>query len=522
MCKVLLVDDEMFARQGLIQFIDWKAYGFDTVLEADNGEEALELIESERPELVVTDIRMPLLDGLQLIQTVKERGLSEPVFIIVSGYNDFKYAQQAMRFGVRDFLLKPIDKGELTETLDRIMDQFRQSALFDHRGQEAKLEELLAGKADGVLSLELAAAMGITEGQELRYIVLELNDLQADEEEATMLRRYREWKQAWVRRIAEYTGHSTVLMHEQQRGVYGFLAAKPKQGDKSDWRQFIRSLQRQLALYAPGRTMVYGGSIVTSFEQVKDSFRTANEARQCKYALKGRTAVLYEETEDIAVQFIELENRFYQQLLEAMEESASEEIERMIETIFHEFQTKAFAPDAVMTSLTRCVISIVRTIQQMEGDEKQLLSLPSMLNATKQVVTLEKLRMHFSQFVTESTTYIAALRHKNSKGGIAKIKQYIEAHYRENISLKSIAAKFYMNPVYLGQLFRKSYGLYFNEFLLQFRVQEAKKLLRTSELRIYEIAGLVGFSNADYFVTQFEKVEGKTPSEYRSAIHAKP
>jgi two-component system response regulator YesN len=157
----------------------------------------------------------------------------------------------------------------------------------------------------------------------------------------------------------------------------------------------------------------------------------------------------------------------------------------------------------------------------MDGDKNGLPILDAMHIWTKMPASLQGLKAMFKTFIQESTVYIAELRKTNTKGCIQKIKQYIETHYDQNLSLKSIAAIFYMNPVYLGQLFKKTYGVYFNEFLLQTRMQEAKRLLRQTGLRVYEIADKIGYNNADYFVTQFEKVERKTPSEYRSSLYAK-
>jgi len=520
-CKVLLVDDEVFARQGLRQFIDWRAYGFDTVLEADNGEEALERIEKDRPELVVTDIRMPVLDGLDLIREVKERDLQEPLFIIVSGYSDFKYAQQAVRFGVQDFILKPIDKEELTGTLDRLVDQLRLTAARDMKSNETKFEELLAGRADAPLLLELAVAMGIVEGHELRYCIVEVNDLPYDAEDADSFRRHLEIKETLARRIAEYAGHPAVLLHEQQRGVFGFVAAGPRIGDKAECDRFLWGLQRRLSAETAGAVTVYAGAAANRLDQVKESFRTANEARLRKYALPdGRTAA-FEDAVAVPIRYVELEEALIHRLLEAVEEFDAARMEEAVSRIFESFREQRFAPEAVGTSLARCAMGIVRTVQQMGGDERELALLPKLLQALKRPMTLARLRELFNEFVAESAACIAERRKTFGKGGIHKIKQYIEAHYRENISLKTIAAKFYMNPVYLGQLFKKAHGMYFNEFLLQYRVQEAKKLLRQTELRVYEIADRVGFTNADYFVAQFEKVEGKTPTEYRTSIISK-
>ncbi len=116
MNRIVIVDDEQFVRKGIIALIDWKKINYQVVGEASNGEDALELILEEKPDVVLTDIRMPVFDGLKLIEKVKELAIKVPKFIIISGYNDFEYAQRAVRLGVTDFILKPIDKDELEKT----------------------------------------------------------------------------------------------------------------------------------------------------------------------------------------------------------------------------------------------------------------------------------------------------------------------------------------------------------------------------------------------------------------------
>lgn len=119
MLTVLLVDDEMYVRKGLYELISWIELDMEIIGEAENGVEALNLIERLQPDVIITDIRMPILDGLELIRAVEKMPHLEPVFIIISGYHDFKYAQQAIRYGVHDYILKPIDDEELTATLQK-------------------------------------------------------------------------------------------------------------------------------------------------------------------------------------------------------------------------------------------------------------------------------------------------------------------------------------------------------------------------------------------------------------------
>src|SRR5690625_4539897 len=125
MHKILLIDDDYFVRKGLLRIIDWRDCGFEVCGEADNGEDALLLIKQMSPDLVVTDIRMPVLDGLDLIKATVKTINPTPNFVIISGHDDFKYAQLAVRYGVHDFLLKPIDKEEFEKTLVKVAEKIR-------------------------------------------------------------------------------------------------------------------------------------------------------------------------------------------------------------------------------------------------------------------------------------------------------------------------------------------------------------------------------------------------------------
>lgn len=164
------------------------------------------------------------------------------------------------------------------------------------------------------------------------------------------------------------------------------------------------------------------------------------------------------------------------------------------------------------------MIAIINIIRQLEGDENDLHWTAELLNWQVKYRNLNQLKQVFLHFVGEAAEYITGKRGGKSEGNIEKIKKYIDGHFRENIYLKGIAADFDMNPIYLGQLFRKTYGAYFNEYLLSLRIEEAKRLLRQTKKRMYEIAEQVGFQNADYFATQFEKLENMTPTDYRNRM----
>ncbi|WP_141503128.1 response regulator transcription factor [Paenibacillus luteus] len=362
MHSVIIVDDELFFRKGLVGMIDWEGNGYQVIGEAANGEDALVMIRDKKPDLVITDIQMPVLDGLALIQAAEEEKL-DTEFVIISGHTDFRYAQQAVRFGVLDYVLKPIDEADLVNALVKLHD---------------KLEKKIQPQA----------------------------------------------------------------------------------------RKRMLMSQKQIETFLRGES-------------------TLDDDLSCK-------------------------------LVEAVEENDAYHIRLVVDRIFSEFSEKRFSPEEIQTGIVQCVLMICKSIRSMEGDETELTSFESLINWYHHNVTLDEIKRLFNEFLFEAGDLINRLYRTYGKGRIHKIKTYIDQNYSKNISLRIIAGQFYFNPAYLGQLFKKNYGMYFNQYLQQLRITEAKKLLRMKDLRIYEVAERVGFNNSDYFVTQFDKLERMSPSEYRN------
>ncbi|PZD94486.1 DNA-binding response regulator [Paenibacillus sambharensis] len=523
MYKVLLVDDEMFVRKGLLNLIDWEALGYEICGEADNGEEALALMDECQPDLVVTDIRMPVLDGLGLIAAVVNQRQWNPAFIIVSGYHDFKYAQQALRYGVNDYILKPIDEEELTATLRKLASVLGMRKLATLAGGShvtaSIMEALLHGSCQERDISQYAAAIGLPQESRFVYVLAELHPAVPDQAP--------EWSAKDVvcalQPLADRSD-SRIPMYEQSPGMYGVLLdlrrLAAEQGDLSAMSVY-QSLRWALSKVKDAAVTLYVGQTVNRLQDVKESYQSANEALSYEFAEDGRDIILIDDVRGTPLYYFDMAQELYASLLEQLEENDEKAYTASIDKLFAVFREQRFAPNAVTNAITRCVIGVINIIRKMDGDENELQSLPAMLDWQSRHVRLEGLRQLMTAFAAEAAGLILRLRGEQAKGGIEKIRKYIEANYRENLNLKSIASIFYMNPVYLGQLFRKTYGVYFNDFLLGLRVKEAKQLLRQTDLRMYEIAEKVGFANADYFVTQFEKLEHMTPTDYRNKLRGR-
>ncbi|MEC0168560.1 response regulator transcription factor [Paenibacillus graminis] len=514
MFKVLLVDDEVYVRKGLLELIQWESLKFSIVGEANNGAEALDMMEQLEPDLVITDIRMPILDGLDLIRSVNEHAGLDSIFIIISGFHDFKYAQQALRYGVHDYILKPIDEEEMTATLRKLsyaMGRKRIATLTnDDLTTSAIMEALVQENLQAEDAEPYAAALGLEGESGFLYAVTEIHAGQQDKQ--TTVKQFQEA----LHSLEE--GGAGIPVLEQQPGTFGMLLCTGRiTGGHGGLALHLERLRAVLSERLNTGLSLYAGDPVDSLVHVHRSYSEANEAARHKYA-ENTGVIMYSCVTDKPLYVFDMSPVLASKLIMQIEEGNKKDYQQTVNSMFRLFHEQRFTPQAVTGSLSRCMTGILGVIKEMDGNEEEILRLKDLAERGHGQWSLQMLQEHFMQAVQEAAEYIARLRKAQCLGGIKPVKRYIDTHYRENISLKSIAAEFYMNAVYLGRLFRKTYGVYFNDYLLELRIQEAKKLLRQSDLRMYEIAGRVGFQNADYFVTQFEKLEQISPSEYRNML----
>lgn len=526
--QVMLVDDEQYVRKGLLGLIDWDSLGYCVSHEADNGKDALRIITSRQSDIdvVITDIRMPVMDGLKLIEEVKLHNLSTCKFIILSGYNDFSYAQSAIRYGVSDYILKPIEEEDLEETLRKLALEIKevrlQKAISGRLTLRGLFEQLSRGEQAAKAVAELDERVRLSKGSVLRYGIVEMNRSLSEEGDATdyLIKDDVSVVAQALQTLVDVPSDDFVVQLRNHQCAFLICSDALKLYGGS-YEQFGAALQNLLTKRLQAGVTLYFGTSVKEMKMLSTSIQTANELLQYKYVKGMKDVLFYETASKTKLSYAEPDASLFHRIQEAVEEQETEKIKTTIATLFAEIETKSLAKDAIRTIINRYVHRIVGTLQGMQGPTDLLVNLKPMLSWDAQPLSFSQLQHLFISFMIESSRMMEQLRGEQTKGSIHKIKSYIEHHYQANINLKSIAAEFYMNPVYVGQLFKKTYGQYFNEFLLSIRIGEAKKLLRQTDLRIYEIAEKVGFNNADYFVAQFEKMEDIPPSEYRKKLLTK-
>ncbi|WP_058306618.1 response regulator transcription factor [Gracilibacillus massiliensis] len=510
MYKVYLVDDDVYVRKGIKTLIDWETYGFTICGEADNGEDALADIQQLQPELVLTDIRMPVLDGLDLIKYTKESLTYSPYFIVISGYTDFKYAQRALRYGVKDFILKPVDQEEIHQTLERVATTIQKDC--ESRHLQDKMEAMTEMKKiifDESCKKDKNYQHPFFSAETYTFLKAEFNSMGID---------YQSCFTAIENELLTLEGQEHYIWFEDNVNCFGlvindlFLKA-----NKLTLEQFLIQQYNTYTTKLELNINLYSGNTVNGIDGLATSYKSAKKCVQFKYLLNKQiiTSKMIEEKD---VYFIDLDQSYYDDMLEFIEENSQRKIEEQLTKMIEACTELNFAKDAFRTVVNRLNHKILKSIKEVDGDEQEISTLKEMLEWEEVSLTLGQLTELWLQFIKEATLLLANLNHNNMKGTIHQIKKYIHSHFDQPITLKSIATTFYMNPVYMGQLFKKTYGIYFKDYILKVRMDEAKKLLRKTDLKVYEVAEKVGFTNPDYFVTQFEKNVGTTPSQYRKKL----
>lgn len=517
MYKVLIVDDEVFVRKGLIGLIDWSQLNFEICGEAENGEQALDLIERLAPELVIVDIRMPVLDGLELIRKVNTEGAHQPLFVILSGYPDFSYAQQAFRYNVSDYILKPVDEQELTAALKKTAHTLNQKQLLLMTKEKplvaTVIESLLRTEPDEQVLARIAHSLELPPASSYTYVIAEIQDLLPH---GTV--DYLPALQSCFMRFFQQEGQ-TLLLHVRAYNQYGLIVPqlwmdKQHADERIGYARLLAMLEKELDT----SIALFIGLRANHLKQISSSGASAEECLNYRFAEDFDRIFIASELRELTLYYFDVDEELHGKLMYEVEANRREGYTLAIDSIFKTFRERHFAPGAAANTIRRILIAVINIIRQLEGNEKELALLEDLLDWQTKYRNPGQLKDIFVQFIEEAASYMACKRGEKSEGNIEKIKKYIDGHFRENIYLKGIAADFHLNPVYLGQLFRKQYGVYFNEYLLSLRVEEAKRLLRQTKKRVYEVAETVGFQNADYFATQFEKLENMTPTDYRNKM----
>lgn len=533
MYRILLVDDEILVRDAIKENIDWEGLGCELTGICENGQQAAEFVKQHPVDIVLTDILMPYMDGMELSHFLHDN-YPDVVIVIFSGFGEFEYAKKAIQYNVSEYLLKPVTAMELTEVINKMKDKVDQ-----RRKEKAKMERLTRASesyrknaqiirfkaieavvnctVDVKTGMEQLAAMGIelTEGS-CRVAIFDI-DIYSDIYQVDTVKRQESALMAFVL----YNISDEIVKREnagiayQEGGNHVCILFQEKWGrDRNEkTKEICREIQQKMQEVMGISVSVGIGKWVRRPEQLLISHDTAEKTIQYRYLLGEGLLLDMEEMKP--EQNISLE-KYLNDLSEAIKAGAQENAEKAMRDIEEAVKGAMVEKSRACMYLQQVIRTIDRICEDVSADMEKILKGRDML---LQQVTEQKSFGRACDVVREYVMKMfKMLTDMNSSSGQRQARmavEYIQKNYMNpNLSLNDICSYLNISTSYFSTIFKEMTGETFTEVLIRTRMEKAKELLENTTMKNYEIAEKVGFSDPHYFGISFKKMTGITPTEY--------
>lgn len=535
--KVFLVEDEMVIRRGIKNSIDWEKEGYIFCGEASDGELAYPMIIKEKPDILITDIRMPFMDGLELCKLVKKE-LPDIKILILSGYDEFDYAKEAIRLGVTEYLLKPISSGKLLEALNGVsesirrekedkdlvhkyMEEMRENT--EHEKQKF-FEQMIAGNLSMADALETGKKYEMNLSAGMYNLLLFRFTLGEENRKSGELLGEAEYAIEKLTERLEY-------VFEFQRGVEGWaflLMADNEEQMSERVKELSKDLEEIMENYS---TIAYFGGIgqpVARLRELERSFREAERALAARFTMELNRIISVEDIrmaqnvdtlDDIEItSFGEIE-KTRTMLEKFLNNGAEDEIDEFVDVYISELPEEnlksVLMRQYIIMDAYIVMMSFCEKIEGIEG-EMQAQS-EELKNSMKTIQTLEEIKNYIRMLLKKIIGVRDTISGRRYSDIIEIAKDQIRKTYMsDEISLNTIAAEVGMSPSYFSSIFSKEMGKTFVEYLTEIRMDRAKELLMCSSMKTSEIGYEVGYKDPHYFSYIFKKTQNCTPKEFRA------
>lgn len=537
MIKLFLVEDEIVIRRGLHRMIPWAEYGFEFTGEAKDGEMALPMIRKIQPDVLVTDIKMPFMDGLTLSRLVKKE-LPDTKIIIISGHDDFEYARQAISLGVEQYLLKPVTKSAFIEALEEVRGKYEQENAkkdyFEKFQNEIKeyeknsrrdfFELLVSGATELSRVYEEADRLDIDISASCYNLVL--YDISSRQKEASEDGFSQSAADVQERIDMEFGDSANYQLFRNQLFSYAILIRGEEQQMNALTRECLEKLEGLLGgLQAGIDWHMCAGSPVERLSLLPECYRLAMKTFSLRYVdsshllTSERPVPKDGEAEEIVnlsqidmdvVSSDIIRNFLYNAMVGEVEDFVKNYISMIGESAVNSLLFRQY----ILLNIHFCTVDFAQKLgMSREEIELELKDLASQGANSRE---------EFIHSVSSILKTGIGVRNRNSKnqhrGVISKAIAFMEENYaREDMTLNNVAQVAHMSANHFSAIFSQEVGQTFIEYLTDIRMKKAKELLRSTAKRSGEIALEVGYRDSHYFSYLFKKTQGYTPSEYRNS-----
>jgi len=495
MLRAAIFDDEYIVIQGLQRMIDWSRYGIELVGTARDGHAALEVFRAQRPDLVLTDIRMPGLDGLQLVEQILQEA-PETVCLVFSGFNEYEYVKCALKLGVADYLEKPITIPKIEEALRRTIDRIsRQNELSTLRRKWAESRVQL---------LEKATAELLFTGAEALHRWREYFGEEADRVVGiTVLALAGDGAPPTRETVCRVVG----VRHESNRLTVLFHLTPP---DDDFWEDLAAWAEEAGFPVGAGRTYTAVADAGKSCREALRALRYGQflaEGGLTRFEDIGENTRLPEglsEQEEAVIFFLRTANK----------DGLLQELDRFTRRL----QSERVAPEVAECEVLRLVYLAMEVAKETGGDPWTLWP-PGYLPQVelREQHTREAMCRWFQSQMERIMDWIIAVRQESKHAAVTKAVRYIEEHYHRDLTLQEVSDQVNMNPTYFSVLFKEQMGVTYIKYLTRVRMDNAKRLLQQGML-VQEVSERVGYHQYRHFVDVFKRTVGMTPGQYRELV----
>ena len=532
--KVFLVEDEMVIRNGIVKSINWEKEGYRLVGEASDGELAYPMILKEKPDILLTDIKMPFMDGLELSRLVKQE-LPDTKILIFSGYDEFEYAKEAIRIGVTEYLLKPVSSEQLLEVMRRIskqIEQDREEREILRQYQEDMKENVERERQNffshvirGEVSIGEAVKNGKKYGMDLSagfYSIILFKIFSTPEENIVS---EHIWK---ICEKIETKVDEISYAYYFQRGIDGWvflLTAESKEQMEERQKNLCDCLAE---IMKNERKVEYFGGIGKPVERIRNlgqSFRDAERifaerfTRQSNQFLSGFEKMDVYKDDEFQIKDLGDVGKSREMIEKFLNNGTKEELEEFMDTYFIRMKE-----DKLQSTLMRqyiimdiyiVIMSFCEKIDAVNHDYQQ--ETEKLKSTIQNMNSVSEIRSYITYMLNQAIELRDSISKKRYADIIKAAEKMISEHYMsEEISLNSVADSVGMSPSYFSSVFSKESGKTFVEFLTETRMEKAKELLMCSTLKTSEIGYEVGYKDPHYFSYIFKKTQGCSPKDYRA------
>ncbi|MGG6312376.1 response regulator [Paenibacillus macerans] len=508
MYKVLLVDDEKYILEGLSNLIDWDAMGLEIVGMVRGGRKALELLATTKVDILITDISMPGMNGLELIRTARQDD-DELKVIILSGYNEFDYLKEGMSLGIENYLLKPVNVSELMHTLVTLLDKLETSRpSYDYSNDIYIIR-------DNTLHRWMTRQIAASEWKD-RCKLLQLGPTRRYRLAAVI--RKGDHADRVFEELDKAPGDNCPLVYRDLDGDVAIVFQADHEAGLSEFAQrYLQEICSTVCHEERNDIRIGLGRVEATEDSDSLSYDEAKQALEYFLLFPKEKIIQYEQINMSKVLIRSESSIRWEQYIQLLHARNAAELTEAIQADFANLQQQeGMTPRHLWRIAAEVMVRLKLAAEEVRPAdpvlEEKFSDHLELLHNTVEWAGLMEILGDIAQMSVDT------LQTANYSPVILQVLKLVKDTYTENWTLMQLGDRFHTHPVYLGQLFRKETGESFAGYMNRYRIEQAKRLLRETNLKVNQVAREVGYWEAAYFNRQFRKYVGVSPMEYKSLV----